>query len=313
MDSLTKEQIKKREKYFRRRAFSASNLKQNIIKWVVFALFLLYAISLLYPFLYLVINSFKNPFEFIGSFDPETGTRTYPNYFWFTGSPTFDNYIKAFTSIQVGSENTTIWEMFLNSVLLSLGETLVSMLFTCCSAYVLAKYEFKGSKIIYTCVLVASFIPAISSLPATYKLMNDLHLMGTYIGMILVNASAFGGAFLYIHSYFKLIPWSFAESAQVDGASDFRLFWQIMLPLAKNGVLTFTIIRFLGFWNDYWYPSLFYSNHPTIAVGVAGLNNASNAFPVICAAMVLAVLPVLIFYAIFQKRLMINTIDGGLK
>lgn len=131
--------------------------------------------------------------------------------------------------------------------------------------------------------------------------------------MIVLNAAAFGGPFLYIHSYFKSIPWSFAESAQMDGASDFRLFIDVMLPLAKNGVLTFTIIRFLGFWNDYWFPSLFYSNHPTISVGIAGINNASNAFPVICAAMVLAVIPALVFYAVFQKQLMTNTIEGGLK
>ena len=313
MDALTKKQIKKRGRYFRHRAFSSSALKQKIIIWVIFILFLAYAISLIYPFVYLMINSFKSPNEFIGGYDPVTDTRIYPNYFWFTSNPTIQNFIDAFNKISVGSQETNILQMFLNSIFLSLGETVVSMAFTCMSAYVLAKYTFKGNKLIYTIVLTASFIPAVASLPATYKLMNDLSLMGTYFGMIILNASAFGGAFLYIHSYFKSIPWSFAESAMMDGASDFRIFRQIMVPLARNGVLTFTIIRFLGFWNDYWYPSLFYSNRPTIAVGIAGLGDSANAFPVICAAMVLAVLPVLIFYAIFQKKLMLNTIDGGLK
>lgn len=313
MEFISKKQIRKRARYFHHRAFSTGDLKQKIITGIIFFLFLAYAISLMYPFLYLLINSFKAPSDFIGGYDPVTDTRTYPNYFWFTLHPTFANFINAFKSIQVGSENTNILMMFLNSALLSVGETVVSMAFTCMAAYVLAKYQFKGSKIIYTIVLIASFIPTVASLPATYKLMNDLKLMGTYIGMIVLSASAFGGAFLYIHSYFKSIPWSFAESAMIDGASDFRIFRQIMIPLARNGILTFTIIRFLGFWNDYWYPSLFYSNHPTIAVGIAGINNASNAFPVICAAMVLAILPVLIFYAVFQKKLMLNTIDGGLK
>lgn len=313
MDSLTKKQIRKRGRYFRHRAFSSSALKQKIITWVIFILFLAYAISLIYPFVYLMINSFKSPNEFIGGYDPVTDTRIYPNYFWFTSNPTIQNFIDAFNKISVGSQETNILQMFLNSIFLSFGETVVSMAFTCMAAYVLAKYTFKGNKLIYTIVLTASFIPAVASLPATYKLMNDLSLMGTYFGMIILNASAFGGAFLYIHSYFKSIPWSFAESAMMDGASDFRIFRQIMVPLARNGVLTFTIIRFLGFWNDYWYPSLFYSNRPTIAVGIAGLGDSANAFPVICAAMVLAVLPVLIFYAIFQKKLMLNTIDGGLK
>ena len=310
---LFKAQLRKRRMYFRRKSFSKASLKQKAVVGIVFLLFLAYSISLLYPFFYLVLNSFKSSSEFIGGYDPITDTRSSPNYFGFPVAWTIENYASAFTKLSVGGQDVTVMGMFANSVLLSLGETFVSMAFTCMAAYVLAKYDFPGNKIIYALVLICSFVPTVAALPATYKLMNDTRLMGTYIGMILLNAGAFGGPFLYIHSYFKAIPWSFAESAQMDGASDFRIFWQIMLPLAKNGVLTFTIVRFLGFWNDYWYPSLFYSEHPTIAVGIAGLNNASNAFPVICAAMVLAVLPALIFYAIFQKQLMSNTIEGGLK
>lgn len=313
MDALAKRDIKKRRIYFRHRAFSRAKLSTSIVTGIVFLLFLAYAITLIYPFFYLLINSFKSPTEFIGGYDPVTDTKILPNYFWLPERWVLDNFSTAASGMSVGSGQTNILEMFLNSILLSVGETFVSMAMTCAAAYVLAKYHFKGSKIIYTIVLISSFIPTVASLPATYRMMNDLKLSGTYFGMIILNACAFGGAFLYIHSYFKSIPWSFAESAMMDGASDFRVFVQIMLPLARNGVLTFTVIRFLGFWNDYWYPSLFYSNHPTIAVGIAAINNTANAFPVICAAMVLAVLPVLIFYAIFQKKLMINTIDGGLK
>jgi len=260
-----------------------------------------------------LINSFKTKSEFIGGYDPITDTRRVANYFWFTTNPTWENYLTAFSRISVGSSETSIFQMYFNSITLAVGETFVSMAMTCCAAYVLAKYKFKGCKLIYTIVLIASFIPMVGTLPAIYQLMENTKLIGTYIGMILLNASAFGGAFLYIHSYFKVVPWSFAESAMMDGASDFRIFVQIMIPLAKNGIMTFTILRFLGFWNDYWYPQLFYSNNPTIAVGIAGINNNSNAFPVICSAMVMAILPVLIFYAVFQKRLMSNTIDGGLK
>ena len=313
MDKTISRQIRKRRRYFRHKSFSNAGFRQKIVVAIVFLLFLIYSLTLFYPFLYLLVNSFKSPSDFIGGYDPVTDTRINPNYFGFTLHPTFENYIQAFTKISVGGQEATIWEMFLNSIFLSFGETIVSMAFTCMAAYVLAKYDFPGNKFIYTLVLICSFVPTVAALPATYRLMTDTKLMGTYIGMIVLNAAAFGGPFLYIHSYFKSIPWSFAESAQMDGASDFRLFIDVMLPLAKNGILTFTIIRFLGFWNDYWFPSLFYSNHPTISVGIAGINNASNAFPVICAAMVLAVIPALVFYAVFQKQLMTNTIEGGLK
>lgn len=311
--SFERKQIQKRRKYFARRSFSKHALKEKIIIGIVIVIFSLYAISLIYPFLYLILNSFKTSTDIMGEYDFWTGVRTDPNYFWLPKHFIWDNYRKAFQEFTVGSVKTTILQMFLNSILLSVGETVVSMAMTCSAAYILAKYQFKGSKLLYSIVLVASFVPSIASLPAIYQFMEDTKLMGTYIGMIILNAGAFGGSFLYIHSYFKVIPWSFAESAMMDGASDFRIFRQIMLPLAKNGVGTFTILRFLGFWNDYWYPQLFYKEHPTIAVGIAGINNPTNEIQFVCAVMVLAIVPVLIFYAIFQKKLMSNTVDGGLK
>lgn len=307
MEAVTKQQLKRRNKYFKRRSFSNFSTKEKIVMGIIFVIFTIYAFTLLYPFFYLVVNSFKAPSEFIGSAGKGA------NYFWITLQPTIQNFVDAINGLTVGSAETNIGMMYFNSITLSIGQTIVSMAMTCCAAYVLAKYDFKGNKFIYTLVLVCSFIPTIASFPATYQLMFKSGMAGSYLGMIALTSAAFGGTFLYIHSYFKAVPWSFAESAMMDGASDFRVFWQIMLPLARNGILTFTLIKFLGFWNDYWLPSLFYSDNPTIAVGIAGINNNSNTFPVICAAMVLAVLPVLIFYAIFQKKLLQNTIAGGIK
>ena len=101
----------------------------------------------------------------------------------------------------------------------------------------------------------------------------------------------------------------------IDGASDFKIFYKIMIPMAKNGILTFTILRFLGFWNEYWIPYLFYQDHPTLAVGLAKLSHEAvfGQYPTLFAAMIVSIIPVLIFYAIFQKKLLANTVDGGLK
>lgn len=311
--AMENRQIRKRASYFKRRSLSKASVKEKIIIGVVLLIFSLYAISLIYPFLYLLLNSFKTGEEVTGSFDWVTFTETKQNLFWFTKKPTLENYKIAATGMKY--VKGTILDMYLNTILLSVGETLVSMFMTCSAAYVLAKYQFKGNKLIYTIILIATFIPAISSLPAIYKMMynQNFTLANKYIGMLIVNTSAFGGPFLYIHSYFKVIPWSFAESAMMDGAGDFRIFAQIMVPLAKNGILTFTLLRFLGYWNDYYFPYIFYGDHPTLAVGIAQLTDNGNDFQVVCAAMILAIVPVLIFYGIFQKRLLANTVDGGLK
>ena len=256
----------------------------------------LYAASLLYPFIYLFFGSFKGALEFrknpLGM--PENwNTKNYKLI--------FDNY--------------NMGEMFFNSITLTFGNTIVSMLLSCMAAYVLSKYRFKGNEFVYTAVIVASMIPTVAALPATYKLMSDTGLMDSYVGMILLQCGAFGGSFMYLHAYFKGTPWSYAESAMLDGASELRVFFTIMIPLARKSILTFSIIRFLGFWNDYWLPSLFYSEHPTVAVGLSQISAkvANRNEPVLFAAMIISVVPVLIFYTAFQKQLMGNTIGGGLK
>lgn len=269
---------------------------ETIVLWVVFILLALYAASLLYPFIYLFFGSFKGALEFrknpLGM--PENwNTKNYKLI--------FDNY--------------NMGEMFFNSITLTFGNTIVSMLLSCMAAYVLSKYRFKGNEFVYTAVIVASMIPTVAALPATYKLMSDTGLMDSYVGMILLQCGAFGGSFMYLHAYFKGIPWSYAESAMLDGASELRVFFTIMIPLARKSILTFSIIRFLGFWNDYWLPSLFYSEHPTVAVGLSQISAkvANRNDPVLFAAMIISVVPVLIFYTAFQKQLMGNTIGGGLK
>lgn len=269
---------------------------ETIVLWVVFILLALYAASLLYPFIYLFFGSFKGALEFrknpLGM--PENwNTKNYKLI--------FDNY--------------NMGEMFFNSITLTFGNTIVSMLLSCMAAYVLSKYRFKGNEFVYTAVIVASMIPTVAALPATYKLMSDTGLMDSYVGMILLECGAFGGSFMYLHAYFKGIPWSYAESAMLDGASELRVFFTIMIPLARKSILTFSIIRFLGFWNDYWLPSLFYSEHPTVAVGLSQISAkvANRNDPVLFAAMIISVVPVLIFYTAFQKQLMGNTIGGGLK
>lgn len=269
---------------------------ETIVLWVVFILLALYAASLLYPFIYLFFGSFKGALEFrknpLGM--PENwNTKNYKLI--------FDNY--------------NMGEMFFNSITLTFGNTIVSMLLSCMAAYVLSKYRFKGNEFVYTAVIVASMIPTVAALPATYKLMSDTGLMDSYVGMILLQCGAFGGSFMYLHAYFKGIPWSYAESAMLDGASELCVFFTIMIPLARKSILTFSIIRFLGFWNDYWLPSLFYSEHPTVAVGLSQISAkvANRNDPVLFAAMIISVVPVLIFYTAFQKQLMGNTIGGGLK
>lgn len=267
---------------------------ESIIIWSVFVLFVIYALTLLYPFLYIFLNSFRSNWEIISE-----GRMAFPKQFdW----KFYNQVIKEYP----------FHEYFFNSITLALGQTLIGMLMTCMTSYTLAKYKFRGNEFIYTFVIVAGMIPTLGALPATYKLMSNTNLIDTYVGMLLMTCGGFGGYFLYLHSFFKSIPWSYAESAMLDGASDFRIFVQIMLPMVKNGIVAFTIIQFLGHWNEFWTPYMFYESHPTIAVGLNILDK-ENVTAKKFAGIMIATLPVILAYAIFQRKIMDNSIGGGLK
>lgn len=306
--------------------------REKIFHEIVFVFFVIYAFTLLYPFLFLFINSLKiNTDEIQGlplwlPVDSTHKWDQFPPTPW-NELPTLWNPLKwnwSSYSTAFNHKDVAIVSMFTNTIKLAIGQTFVSMSLTCMAAYTLAKYRFRGNTFIYTFVLVCSVVPVFGAEAATFNLMgNVLNLRNTYIGMLLM-CGAFGSAFLYLHSFFKSIPWSFAESAMIDGASDFRIFLQIMLPLAKNGVMVFTIMKFIGYWNDYWATYLYYcdmgskafKHHWTIAVGLSRLekdNLLAAETNVYFAATLIAVVPMLIFYAVFSDKLMGNLNAGGIK
>lgn len=271
-----------------------------------FIIFTVYALTLVYPFVYLLIGSFNTPLNFIS--DPlgipkEFQLQNFKDVLFRLDEITYD-------------ENLSLAKMFLNSITLSVGLTLISMALQSMGAYVLAKYDFRGNKAIYLTIIIASMIPTVGSLPATMRLMTSAHLTNTYIGMLCLQSGAFGGCFLYLHAYFKSISWSYAEVAMIDGASDFSVFTRIMVPLAGKAIKTYGIICFLGFWNDYWLPSLFYNEHPTLAVGLTYIQTYATSqanYPLLFAAMITIIVPVLILFACFQKQLLGSVAEGGLK
>lgn len=281
-------------------------LKRNWVMWVIFIIFTIYAFTLLYPFFYLIVGSLKDATTFL--LNP-------------LGMPeqiSFENFTNVLNNLPelTGLENLSLQSMLFNSVTLSTGITAVAMVLQSMAAYVLAKYEFRGNQVIYMVIIVASMIPTVGALPATFKLMSTTHLTNNYFGMLALQGGAFGGCFLYLHAYFKAIPWSYVESAMIDGASDFKIYTRIMMPLASKALTTYTILCFLGFWNDYWYPSLFYDQHPTMAVGLTHIQvvaTGTGNYPLLFAAMLITILPVLILFAIFQKQMLGNISGGGLK
>ena len=273
------------------------SLKLTYVRLVVFVIFAIYAFTLIYPFYWLIINSFKEKLEV--RLDPFSMPK---EWLW-------SNYSNAFEQFNLG-------EMFFNTISLTVGGTLLATLTTTIAAYTMAKFKFRGREFMHTFIILSMTIPTLGSLPATYKLMIDTGLFGTYLGMMLMNSGGFGGHYLYMFAFFKGISWDYAESAKIDGASNWQIFTHIMIPLAMPMVTMIMIMKVLALWNDYWQPYLFYSNHPTLAVGLQDLKNKAvqlGEYSKLFAAMVIGTMPVIAFYLIFQKKLMSVTFGGGLK
>lgn len=275
--------------------------KEKIVMAVTFVLFTVYAITLIFPFLWVLINSFKSSQSF---FDDLWGL---PRGLY------LENYTNAF---KLSVKNVNLVGMFGNSLILVAGCTLVSVFVPTLSAYVIAKFDFPCRKLIYSVAIATMLIPTVGSLSATYSLMVKTKLYGKYIGIIILASGGFGFNFVMIYGYFKSISWAYAESAMIDGASDFKVFLKIMIPQVMPSLIALCVISAINYWNDYFTPYMYLREHPTVAVGMQSIvkrMTSQSDWPQLFAAMWISIVPVLIVFCLFQKKIMENTVAGGLK
>ncbi|MFR6055230.1 MAG: carbohydrate ABC transporter permease [Eubacteriales bacterium] len=235
----------------------------------------------------------------------------------------WSNYIRAFNSFLVnvttssGIRTVYLEEMFLNSVLYALGCAIASTTCACVMAYLSARFAYKFSKVTYTVVVVAMIVPIVGSLPSEIQMVTSLGLFGTFWGVWLLKANFLGMYFLVFYAVFKGVPKDFSEAAKIDGAGNFTLMVRIMFPLVASTYFTVLLLNFITFWNDYQIPLIYIRTRPTVAYGLFLFNLAGggsvNTTPMKLAGSFLVMLPILIVFLVFQKRLMGNIHMGGLK
>lgn len=278
---------------------------ERVIFIIVSILFFIYSFTLIYPYVWLLINTFKNNGEYLD------------NSFGFPTVWRFSNYIKAFEQLKVTGSNTTLIGMFLNSVLLSTLGSLFGIILSSLAAYVVAKYQFRGRKLIYTVAIFSMIIPIVGSLPAQYKLVSSLGFKNNLFGIALLYAAPFGFNFIMLYGAFKSVSWDYAEAAMIDGCSKFRIFTRIMLPMVSPVIKAIFIIQFIGIWNDYMTPLLYLKKTPTLSYGLYAFEQnmiyRGANYPIYFAAVIMSLIPILILFIVFQKTLLENTTAGGLK
>ena len=274
---------------------------EKIVIGIVFAIFLIYAFTLIFPFVWCFYNSFK------------TNTEFFKNVWSMPKQWLFKNWVDAF-SLSVRGVN--ILGMFGNSARITIFNTTVNIFMSARTAYIITKYPFKGSSLFYSTALILMMIPSVGSMASTYRIYHELKLYDTYAGIMLGAFGGFGSSFVLLYGFFKNLDWSYAEAAFIDGANEYQVFFKIMLPMALPGLISVGILSAIGVWNDYFTIYMYAPSKVTIAVGMQGLVTQMQYranYPLLFAVMIMSIIPVLTVFSIFQKTIMENTTVGGVK
>ncbi len=272
----------------------------KVIKWIVFVVFVLYSISLLAPFLWMLLNTFKS-----------VGDYSSGNYFGLPEEWKFDNIIDV---LQYKIDGQTVLSMFLMSVVTTVLGTAINVGLSAIAAYCVAKYNFPGKKVILAVAIFTMIVPIVGTLPAQVNMMETFGMMDSLVGVLFLYSGCFGFNFILLHSSFETISWSYAEAAQIDGANRWQILFKIMLPMAKGPIIAVSILQAITIWNDYSTPLLFMNGTKTLAVGLQELQTeTSGQYPLTFSAVMIAVIPIAILFACFSKTIIKNTVAGGLK
>ena len=252
------------------------------------------------PLLWVLMSSFKTTQQIFGS------PFTLPTSF------NFDNYVSAWTTANIGS-------YFFNTVIVVGFSLVIVMLLGAMCAYYLARYEFKGSRIIYYLMLAGLTFPVFLAVVPLFQTLRGFGLLNTFPGLIITYvAFALPFTVFFLYSFFRTLPQEIAEAAMIDGAGPWRIFFTIMLPMAAPGMASVAIFNFLGLWNQFLLPIALNTNTANYVLSQGMASFASQAgysvnFGALFAAVVITVVPVLITYIVFQRQLQGSVQTGMLK
>ncbi|WP_435864582.1 carbohydrate ABC transporter permease [Streptomyces phaeochromogenes] len=261
---------------------------------------ILWAFMVVLPLLWAVMTSFKTDKEIFSS------PWALPD------SLHFDNWSRAWTEANMS-------DYFLNTIIVVGFSLLGTMLLGSMAAYVLARFDFPGNRFIYFLFIGGMSFPIILALVPLFYVMQNLALLNTLPGLILVYIGySLPFTVFFMTAFFRTLPTSVAEAAFVDGASHTRTFFQVMLPMAKPGLISITIFNFLGQWNQYMLPTVL-NTEPDNKVLTQGLvqlavsQGYKGDWSGLFAGLVMAMLPVLAAYIVFQRQVVQGLTAGALK
>jgi multiple sugar transport system permease protein len=221
---------------------------------------------------------------------------------------TLENYRELFTRMQFGRS-------FANSLIIAVGTTLFSLLLNSMAGYAFAKLRFSGRDRLFNVLVAALVIPTQVGMLPLFLMLKSVHLVNSYWGVILPSAATIFGIFL-IRQFMLALPDDLIDAARIDGASEWRIYWSIVLPLARPVLVTLAIFAFMSAWNDFMWPLIVLTDSTkyTLPVAVANLvGEHVQDTELMMASSVLTILPVLLLFLALQKHYIKGIMMGSVK
>jgi multiple sugar transport system permease protein len=266
-------------------------------KVFLYALYLAIAVIFLVPFLYTIVTSFKAlPDSVNVTLIPHPWTTSAWHAIWTEFD--FPTYIK-------------------NSLFLAAVIVTCNLFLSALGGYAFARLRFPGREFLFLLVLATLMVPDQLRLVPIFLMIVHWGLFGSFWGYIMINLVSAVNLF-FMRQYFLTIPRDYEEAAKLDGAGYFKTFWRVMLPLALPAMAALAILQFQGTWNDFFWPLILFGqgdqSHYTIQLGLAHLHGQyGSQWPEIAAGSIIAILPVLIIFLVFQRFFVSGVVSAGVK
>ena len=276
------------------------SIGSTLLKAVVYALLVFWALVVIFPFYWMILTSFKSYGEYSSEYIPK----------FFSSDPTFKNYIDAFTGVDLGG-------YFVNTLIFTILTTAIMLVVTVLSAFAFSRLKFKGKDFVFTLFLSLMMIPNELVIITNYVTITNLDMRNTFAGLILPSVASIFYIYL-LKENFSQIPDELYYAAKVDGTSDLKYLFKVMIPICKPTIITITILKIIECWNSYVWPRLVTDEEAYYLVSNGIQELRENGFgreniPAMMAAVVVVSVPLIVLFLIFRKRIMEGVARGGTK
>ena len=278
----------------------SADLRSRGLKVFTYIMLIFWAIMVLFPFYWMVLTSVKS----YGAYNSEWIPQLY------TLAPTLQNYAEAFTAVPLA-------DYFVNTVIFTLITTAIMLMVTVLAAFAFARLDFPGKNLVFTLFLSLMMIPNELVVITNFVTITNMELRNTFTGLILPSITSVFYIYL-LKENFAQVPDELYYAAKVDGTSDIKYLFKVLIPICKPTIVTITILKVIECWNSYVWPRLITDDQAYFLVSNGIQEIRENGFgreniPAMMAAVVVISVPLIVLFLCFRKKIMAGVAQGGTK